>query len=72
MSRRKQSPTDRLHRLHQGRCPVHGISMPQVDSWYYPEAGRAYTVVGCPREDCSIRAKAYSIDGPWELVNFNI
>jgi hypothetical protein len=42
--------------------------MPQIDSWYYPENERPYTIVGCPRNDCAIYAKAYDFDGPWELA----
>lgn len=43
----KQSATDRLFRLSEGRCPIHGLDMTQV------EPGG---IVGCPRKDCSIRA----------------
>jgi hypothetical protein len=30
-SRAKQSRTDRLKRLNEGRCPVHGMVMGQID-----------------------------------------
>lgn len=69
---RKQSVIDRVKRLSEGRCPVHGIPMPQVDRWYAQEdgllSGKQYTIVECPRADCQIRAKAYQWDGPWELL----
>jgi hypothetical protein len=45
--------------------------MGQIDGWYQPESGRQYTLVGCPRKDCLIRAKAYSYDGPWEILSVN-
>ena len=76
----KQSPADRLFRLSEGRCPVHGYWMPQVDGWYYSDTGERYywpedaedmgmyTIVGCPRKDCGIQAIAFSLDGPWELL----
>jgi hypothetical protein len=54
-------------RLENGRCPVHGLWMSQIDSWYYPEDGVPFTLVGCPRGDCAIYARAYGFDGPWEL-----
>jgi hypothetical protein len=43
--------------------------MGQIDRWYTERLGehRYYTVVGCPRSDCEVRAKAFSPDGPWEL-----
>ena len=65
---KKQSLTDRLNRLNDGRCPIHGIWMSQVDGWYYPDDREPYTIVGCPRSDCEARAKANSFDGPWELL----
>lgn len=72
MSPQKQSKEDRTNRLSEGRCPVHGIWMPQVDSWHEQNGGALdgaqFTIVECPRGDCHIRAKAFSIDGPWELL----
>ena len=32
--RRRQSPLDQIERLANGRCPVHGLFMPQVAGWY--------------------------------------
>jgi hypothetical protein len=58
----------RRERIAEGCCPTHGFSMPQIDGWYSTDSGQKYTIVGCPQEDCRIRAKAYSIDGPWELM----
>ena len=61
----------RRQRLEKGCCPTHGLWMSQIDGWYKPDSGRKYTIVGCPREDCRIRAKAYDVDGPWELLGAN-
>ena len=62
----KQSKQDRELRLSIGGCPVHGIDMSQK-SWDQNN-GNPYSIVECPRNDCDIRAKAYSYDGPWELM----
>jgi len=64
----EQRQADRLKRLNDGRCPVHGLWMSQVDSWYEDELG-GFTLVGCPRKDCDVIAKARSVDGPWSLVD---
>jgi hypothetical protein len=42
--------------------------MSQIDSWYYPKGKKPYTIVGCPRKDCDAKAKAFDIDGPWEIL----
>lgn len=68
---KRQSVKDRRERLAKGCCPTHGLFMSQVDGWYRLKSGKMYTVVGCPRRDCRIRAKAYSYDGPWELLRAN-
>lgn len=63
---KKQSKEDRLKRLKTGRCPIHGIFMPQVglhDIYSDPcsqcgeqkELGSRF-IVGCPRKDCNIQA----------------
>jgi hypothetical protein len=65
---RRQSHADQERRLTEGRCPIHGLSMPQVDGWFIDDDGRQFTIVGCPRSDCDEHAKAYSIDGPWERL----
>ena len=67
----KQSVRDRKERLAKGCCPTHGLFMSQIDGWYQPRAGRQYTVVGCPRKECRIWAKAYSYEGPWLLLGAN-
>jgi hypothetical protein len=66
-----QSVKIRRQRLEKGCCPTHGLWMSQIDGWYQPTSGRQYTIVSCPREDCRIRAKAYDVDGPWELLGAN-
>ncbi len=63
----KQSKRDRELRLSEGRCPVHGGWMGQIAGWIEND-GAPYTFVVCSRKNCDIRAKAYSIDGPWELA----
>ena len=71
MGKRRQSPADRLQRLATGSCPVHGIGMPQVSGWFegYGDSSELdYALVQCPRQDREITAKAFSIDGPWELL----
>ena len=45
--------------------------MSQIDGWYKPDSGRQYTIIGCPRKGCRTRAKAYDVDGPWELLGAN-
>jgi hypothetical protein len=65
-SRRRQTPIDRIERLAHGHCPVHGIPMPSVGSWYEEPGHYWFTIVECPRHDCAQRAKAYSPEGPWE------
>lgn len=57
---RKQSRQDRLTRLSDGRCPIHGIPMYQIDLEYvqlpcgHYEARRS--IVECSRRDCEILA----------------
>lgn len=58
----------RQDRIDRGCCPIHGIPMGQIDSWYYPDDAPPYTIVGCPRRDCRVRASAQSIDGPWQRI----
>lgn len=48
---RKQSSDDRLKRLKEGGCPVHGIGMGQVGL----SEDRSAFIMECPRRDCSIR-----------------
>jgi hypothetical protein len=64
--RRRQTPVDQIERLANGCCPVHGLFMPQVGSWYQRPGTAWFTIVECPRRDCQQRATAYSVDGPWE------
>ena len=64
----KQSKKDREFRLSEGRCPIHGGWMGQIDGWYYPRNSAAYTIVECGRNDCNVRAKAFSVLGPCELL----
>jgi hypothetical protein len=66
---RGQSNAARADRLRDGRCPTHGLGMGQVAGWYQPTDGSpAYTIEGCPRSSCDVRARAESIDGPHTLL----
>lgn len=49
-----QGAGDRLKRLTEGRCPIHGISMPQVGNDVLE--GRPVYIVRCPRRDCGVMA----------------
>lgn len=57
---KKQSNLDRIKRLKEGRCPIHGTPMTQIglEDILMPcghwEFGRY--VVGCGRKDCEIKA----------------
>ena len=50
---RKQTRADRLVRLREMRCPVHGIGLGQDD----------LEVASCPRKDCGIRVNVESVSG---------
>ena len=50
-----QSPAAQAQRLDRGCCPVHGIGMSQIDSWFVDEQGRHVTVGADGRKDCDIR-----------------
>lgn len=63
----KQSKQDRLRRLSNGWCPVHGMWMPHVDNWYDEQHRRHLAIVECPRRDCDIRALVMDYSGPWEI-----
>jgi len=72
---RRQSAADRQKRLDEGRCPIHGIGLCQIDSWYeeadWPKRrtlGKHYTLVTDGRNDCPLVIKAYDSDGPWEVL----
>jgi hypothetical protein len=44
----KQSIPDRLKRLQEGRCPIHGRLMTQASEWFSDdETGEQYTFVEC-------------------------
>ena len=59
---KKQSYTDRIKRLEDNRCPIHGLGFTQFDceiilmSCGHYQYGRH--IAKCPRRDCEI--KAYS------------
>jgi hypothetical protein len=61
---KKQQTQHRAERLHDGRCPIHGLTMLQVD---LTDDGCVF-VVECPRKDCSIRATELEPFGPATLL----
>ena len=72
---RRQSVADRQARMSEGRCPIHGIDMAQIDGWHEETdvlkrrtLGKLYTLVADGRQDCPLVAKMYDIGGPWELL----
>jgi hypothetical protein len=69
---RNQSAADRADRLSHGRCPIHGIGMPQVSPWEKKIGGMLdgadVAVVECPRKDCGIQAYSCGPVGPCELL----
>jgi hypothetical protein len=62
----KQTHADRVRRLEDGCCPVHGIGMPQVDN--VEVEGQHRYLVRCPRKDCGIQGTAAAHDGPVTLT----
>jgi hypothetical protein len=64
----KQSYEDRLKRLQEGRCPVHGL--PLVDPCDTAPRERGRRVVGfCQRGDCDISAHMQeAVSGPLRAV----
>lgn len=57
----KQTRQDRLLRLADGRCPVHGIPMVQAGL-----RGELFSAI-CPRKDCGIQGTALEAHGPVTL-----
>lgn len=60
--RRRQSREDRLKRLVNRCCPIHGIDLLQIDGG----EGRP-TLFGCPRRDCWVVVKEVDEDA-WIVV----
>lgn len=64
-----QSVLARRKRLYRdGSCPIHDAAMGQVDGWFYDDEWGKYTIIGCDRNGCKVQAKAFSSDGPWQLL----
>jgi hypothetical protein len=57
-----QTKADRLRRLSECRCPVHGTAMVQVDR------SESQFLVACPRSDCRIRGTTITALGEVELL----
>ncbi len=54
---RKQTIEDRLERLKNGACPIHGIPMYQIGvTEPLFGAPHCYNIVECSRQDCLIQA----------------
>ena len=57
---KKQTKQDRLKRLSEGRCPIHGLTMYQIDNEQIllPCGHYKYSraIVECSRKDCDIKA----------------
>lgn len=62
----KQIARDRAERLKDGRCPIHGIDMPQIG--LDGEGVEQRFLVGCPRKDCEIKGTSVMPFGPVELL----
>lgn len=65
MANAKQTAKDRVGRLSEGRCPIHGTPMPQIDCDVVD--GSHVYVVACPRKDCDIEATQTEAGGPSTL-----
>src|SRR5437660_11601375 len=67
-SKAKQSATDRLRRLQDRRCPIHGMNM-LSDNGPCEQDGIRFWVVHCLRRDCSLKMISYDEfgAGPWDL-----
>ena len=62
-----QSKADRLLRLSEGRCPIHGGQMGQVGNTVEPD-GSSMFVAECGWRTCGIQAKTSSPEGPAQLL----
>lgn len=62
----KQSPHDRLLRLQDCRCPVHGTPMTQTGTTVL-NGMNAY-LAECPRADCDIKGTSFEAQGPLTLL----
>lgn len=61
-----QTAADRLRRLANGCCPVHGVPMTHVGNTEVN--GKHRYVAECPRSDCEIRATTHEPNGPSVLL----
>src|SRR4051794_26306544 len=60
-------------RLRNGCCPIHGLVLTQVGTWYKrPAADREFTIVACPRKDCDVHAMQSDPAGLCELLFQNV
>lgn len=61
----KLDRADRLKRLEDGRCPIHGLAMTQVGLVHEG----AVFVVACPRKDCVVKGHSVEPFGPAMLAD---
>lgn len=66
MTKAKQSTQDRLRRLSECCCPVHGASMSQVGNTVVN--GKDRFLAKCTRRDCNIKATTHEPHGPLVLL----
>lgn len=62
----KQTLEDRLRRLADGCCPVHGIGMTHAENVEFN--GNHRFLAECPRNDCNIQATTHEPHGPCALL----
>jgi hypothetical protein len=66
--KRKQSREDRLRRLENGCCPIHGIPMHQVGLTSQGDEDDVLYIAECDRKDCNIRGTTDEPFGPLTLL----
>ena len=68
-SRAKQSPTDRMERLENFRCPIHNMPFGQAPPYDEDEEGTQCFFAKCIRKDCQVGVFCYDPmgAGPWVL-----
>lgn len=63
----KQSVEDRMKRLEEGRCPVHGTAMVQIGR--VQVGGKEHFLAECPRLACDIKATTQEPHGQAVLLD---
>lgn len=69
--KRKQSAKDRELRLSEGRCPIHGGGLGQIDlDWIKLPSGHweaHRSTAQCNRKDCNIKVYYNDKNDTWEI-----